>query len=56
MNLRTIFGTLLMFVSLITACTVLFVVSWQLGTLFCCFVAYRVGVFLSEQKIELPTT
>lgn len=49
MGLNDILGTLLMALSIIIGCVVLFFISWKIGILACCFICYRIGFYLSSK-------
>ena len=46
-------GCILMFLSIIGALIAFFAIDWTLGVLFCSFVAYRIGYFLSQLSMSI---
>ena len=50
MGFNDILGTLLMALSIIIGCIILFLFSWKIGALGCCFIAYRIGFYLVSKN------
>lgn len=48
-----IVGSVLMFIALVSASIAFFSIDWTLGVLFCSFICYRIGYYLSEPKLKI---